>query len=118
VLTLIVFASAILIKLSITMASVSASFWMAGSSFMLPSALHQVGDLAKYPITVYSTAIQAGLTLVIPFAFIGFFPATAVLGHGASAWIGWLTPAVAAYSVLVAWQLFRLGLRRYESSGN
>ena len=112
------FLSAVLIKLSVTLASTSACFWVFGASFMLPTALHQVGELAKYPVSVYSAGIRVALTVVIPFAFVSFYPAAAVLGHGQDSWVGLLTPLVAGYCVVVAGAVFRRGLRRYESSGN
>ena len=85
---------------------------------MFAFAMHQVGDLARYPITVYAIGIRATLTLLVPFAFVSFFPASALLGRGDYAWVGWLTPLVAAYCVAVAGWVFRRGLRRYESAGN
>jgi ABC-2 type transport system permease protein len=80
--------------------------------------MHQVGDLARYPLTVYSVGIQAALTVFVPFAFVSFFPASAVLGRDGYGWVGWATPLVALYCVAVAGLVFRRGLRQYESSGS
>jgi ABC-2 type transport system permease protein len=114
---LVLFASAIVIKLAITLATNTPVFWLMSPNLSLSYAVHQIGELGRYPVTIYASVVQVGISVVIPFAFVGFFPASAVLGHGGWSWIGWTTPLVAAYSVLVAGWLFRRGLIRYESAG-
>ncbi|WP_233605962.1 ABC-2 family transporter protein [Micromonospora sp. Llam0] len=78
-------------------------------------------------MSVYTFGVRLVLVVGLPFAFVGFFPASAVLGAGGDdavragvgpTWLGWLTPLVAAYCVAVAALIFRAGLRRYESAGN
>jgi ABC-2 type transport system permease protein len=49
---------------------------------------------------------------------VSFFPASALLDRGEFAWVGWLTPLVAAYCLAMAGLVFRRGLRRYESTGS
>jgi len=110
--------SAICVKLAISLATTAASFWLSGPFSVFAYAMHQVGDLARYPITIYGAGLRIAIGLVVPFAFVSFFPISALLGHGDFSWLGLLTPLVAAYCVVVAGQLFRRGLRRYESAGN
>lgn len=113
--------SGVLVKLAITLASATLAFWAPGGSFMFPSALHEVGNLAQYPITVYSLGVRVALSLVVPFAFVGFYPAAALLdpaGSPLATTFGLLTPVVAVYCVGLAGWLMRIGLRRYESAGN
>ncbi|WP_269203877.1 ABC-2 family transporter protein [Motilibacter peucedani] len=58
------------------------------------------------------------LTVALPYAFMSFLPATALLQDRHLWQVGLLTPLVAAYCLgLGAW-LFRRGLVRYESSGH
>jgi len=114
---LVLFVSAITIKVSISLATNATSFWTFSPFSIFAFAMHQVGDLARYPLNVYTLGIRAALTGLVPFAFISYFPAGALLGHGQYAWVGWLTPLVAAYCLGVAWLVFRTGLRRYEGAG-
>jgi ABC-2 type transport system permease protein len=58
------------------------------------------------------------LGFVIPFAFVSVFPVSFVLDADRYAWLGLLTPLVAAYCLWLALFIFRRGLRRYESAGN
>ena len=80
--------------------------------------VHQLGEFAKYPITIYSLAVKALIVVAIPFAFISFFPTAFIFGVGGVVDQGLLTPLVAVYCVLMAVWLFNIGLRRYESTGH
>ncbi|MFY1651181.1 ABC transporter permease [Solwaraspora sp. WMMB762] len=121
------FASGMAVKLSISLATNSSAFWLQSPHSIFAYAVHQIGDLARYPVSVYTFGVRLVLVVGLPFAFVGFFPASAVLGAGGGdavragvgpTWLGWLTPLVAAYCVAVAALIFRSGLRRYESAGN
>src|SRR5262245_8111412 len=114
----VLFVSAVLVKLAINVATNSSAFWLVSPFSIFAYAMHQIGDLARYPITVYSFGIQFTIGVVVPFAFVSFFPVTALLGQARFGWIGLLTRAVAAYCVFVAAWVFRAGLRRYEGAGN
>jgi len=114
----VLFVSAVLVKLAINVATNSSAFWLVSPFAIFAYAIHQVGDLARYPITVYSFGIQFAIGAVVPFAFVSFFPVSALLGQARFGWIGLLTPVVAAYCVFVAAWVFRAGLRRYEGAGN
>ncbi|GAA3923684.1 ABC transporter permease [Actinoplanes auranticolor] len=110
--------SSVVIKVSINLATNAVSFWLASPTPMFAFAMHQVGDLARFPLTIYPLALKAALGVVLPFAFIGFFPIAFLLDTGQSRWIGLLTPLVAAYCAGAAILIFKRGLRRYESAGN
>lgn len=114
----VLFVSAITIRVSINLATNASVFWLGGPFSTFAFAMHQVGDLARYPLTVYAIGIRVILTVFMPFAFVSFFPASAILGTGRFGWVGWLTPLVALYCLGVAGFVFRRGLRRYEGAGS
>jgi len=116
-LALVLFLSAVIVKLAINLATNSSAFWLATPFATFSFAMHSLGDLARYPITIYSVGIRTLITAAVPFAFVSFFPAAAILGRGTAWWVGLLTPAVALWCLFVASTLFRRGLRRYESAG-
>ncbi|MEV6929760.1 ABC-2 family transporter protein [Dactylosporangium sp. NPDC051485] len=113
----VVIVSAIAIKVAINLATNAAAFWMQSPGPIFAFAVHQAGDLARFPISVYPLALKAALGFALPFAFVSFFPVTFLLGHG-QAWVGLLTPLVAVYCLAMAAWIFRRGLTRYESAGN
>jgi ABC-2 type transport system permease protein len=110
--------SAIVIKVSINLATNAVSFWLSSPSPLFAFAVHQIGDLARFPLSIYPFALKAVLGVALPFAFVSFFPIAFLRGFGPAPWIGLLTPLVAAYCAAAASVIFRRGLRRYESAGN
>jgi ABC-2 type transport system permease protein len=87
----------------------------------VPVALHEVGNFAQYPITIYSVAVRIVLSTVLPFAFVSFYPAVALMNpedDPAAVMLGLSTPLVALACAVAAHRLFVLGLRRYEGAGN
>jgi ABC-2 type transport system permease protein len=62
--------------------------------------------------------VQALITVVVPYAFISFYPASTLFGKMPWGQYGWLAPVVAIYAACMAGLIFRRGLRRYESTGN
>jgi ABC-2 type transport system permease protein len=114
----VLLAGAIVIKLAINLATNAASFWLSSPSPIFAFAVHTIGDLARFPLSIYPAVLKAALGILVPFAFISFFPAAYLLDEGANRWIGLLTPVVAVYCAVVALVIFKRGLRRYESAGN
>lgn len=113
---ILLLVAAIAIKVSINLLTNSVSFWSSSPMPLFAFAVHQVGELARFPLSIYPMALKAVLGFVLPFAFIGYFPAAYLLDS--SSWLGLLTPLVAAYCVGLALFTFHRGLRRYESAGN
>ena len=114
----ILIASAATIRVAINLGSAASAFWIKAPWSMVPMFVHQLGEFAKYPITIYSVAVQALIVIAVPFAFVSFFPTAFIFGVDAWSIQGFLTPLVAIYSVLMAVWLFNVGLRRYESTGH
>ena len=112
---LVLVASTVVIKVAINLATNSASFWLRSPSPLFALAVHQAGELARFPLSIYAVPLQGLLVYILPFAFVSFFPISFLVGHD-PAWPGLLTPLVAIYCALVAWWVFRAGLRRYESA--
>jgi ABC-2 type transport system permease protein len=110
--------SALVIRGAIILASNAAVFWVPGLGVTLAVAVGDIGDFAKYPLTIYALGVQALITWVLPFAFISFYPAALIFGRPEGQVLGWLTPLVAVVSGLLALGIFRAGLRRYESTGH
>jgi ABC-2 type transport system permease protein len=115
--SLVLFASAGAIHLSIVTVTNSVSFWIPGRHPFIAVTVHTFEDMVKYPLTIYGFGLRAVYTVVVPFAFVTFFPVSWLLGR-AGGWVGLLTPLVAVYCIWLARNIFRRGLRRYESAGH
>ena len=112
-----VFAGAI-IYTSIKLLFASLAFWMKVSGPVLYTA-YQLADFAKYPSEIYQTGVRFIITWIIPFAFVAYLPASYFLNPGVSAWstIG-VECILAVVFFAIAYGVFLLGSRKYESAGN
>jgi ABC-2 type transport system permease protein len=111
-------ASAATIRVALNLGTAASGFWIRNPWSMVPMFVHQLGELAKYPITIYSLGVQALIVVAIPFAFVSFFPTAFIFGLDAWSLPALLTPLVAVYCLFVAVSIFRRGMRNYESSGH
>lgn len=78
-------------------------------------------QLIHYPANIYHPALQAFLTAVVPFAFVNFFPAHALLDRAARLpWplLAWATPLVGAAFFYLCYRFWMSGLRRYAGAGS
>lgn len=117
VLGIILLVSACAVKIGLNLATNAVAFWIRSPWSMVPFSLHTLGELTRYPLTIYSLGVRLALSVVLPYAFMSFFPATAILGRGPVPWLGYLTPVLAIYCLALGIGVFNLGLRRYESTG-
>ncbi|MEK5477181.1 ABC-2 family transporter protein [Paenibacillus sp. FSL R5-0407] len=118
VMAVLLFASAMTIRVAINLAANCSAFWIRSSGNAFPIMVHNLGEFAKYPITIFSLGLQLFISIIVPFAFVSFFPAAAMFGKEPWSYWGWFSPLVAAYFVGLALLILRIGLRRYESAGN
>lgn len=76
----------------------------------------------SYPLTVFGSAVQWVMTWVLPVAFIAWVPAAVILDHtaglGVSPTMAWLAPAVGAVFFGLGYQVWRVMLRWYGSTGS
>jgi ABC-2 type transport system permease protein len=72
----------------------------------------------RYPLSIYSGYIQFLLSWIIPFGFATFYPSARLLGRPEFRIYAPLIPLVAAAVFLLAATSWRIGLRRYSSTGS
>ena len=116
-LALVVTVFATLIYTSLKIMTAAISFWTKSSGH-ITHMLYMTNDFSKYPVTIYSKAVAAFITYVIPFAFTAYYPASYFLtGNNPLFCIG---GTVIAGTVLFALALFiwGRGVRAYESAGS
>ncbi len=85
--------------------------WIA-NAFLFPTA--------RYPMHIYGQVLAALLTFVFPYGFIAYYPAQHFLQITSTdypAFFPYLSPLVAAATLLVALGCWTLGLKHYKSTG-
>ncbi|GHO84595.1 ABC transporter permease [Dictyobacter formicarum] len=100
----------------------SLSFWLTDAqrfSFMVRTFNDY---FTIYPLTIYNTGLQVILTFIIPVAFIGYYPATLFLNRTGevpfTSLLAYGTPVVGIGIFILAYCIWKLGLRYYQSTGS
>jgi len=76
--------------------------------------------LKMYPITIFPRSIQFIFTVVLPYAFINFYPVQVLLGKRDGLFMPytlWLSPVVAAVLLGITALCWKAASRKYESAG-
>jgi ABC-2 type transport system permease protein len=91
-------------------------FWLM-DSVPVTRVIFEMHEFAKYPLTIYPRAIGALLTLLIPYGFASFYPASYLLGRNVAPALAWGAPLVAVFLLSIAMGVWRFGLKHYSSTG-
>jgi ABC-2 type transport system permease protein len=107
---------------SIWVAFSTITFWSTESREVVNSFTYGGNFLSQYPLEIYSPWLRRLFAIVVPIAFVNYFPALYVLDKddpfGAPAFVDLLSPLVAVVMVLVARAAWRNGIRHYRSTGS
>jgi ABC-2 type transport system permease protein len=98
------------------------AFWTKRSRNLISMSVATLERTTMYPLTLYPHAVQAVLTFLFPIGFISFYPAESFLGKTSSLelplGIAIWTPIAGIVCMAVAYTIFKMGLRKYESAGS
>lgn len=112
--------SAFVIFSSVTVLTGAICFWMIKSEevvSLLTDNNYGLKNFCDYPIRIYKKGMRIILTFVVPYAFTGYYPVATLLGKDvSSAFMGKLSPLIAAVTGILSCVLWRRGLKRYNSA--
>ena len=112
-------ASSVVLIASVTLATNSIGFWVPTATGAFPNFVNNLMELAKFPITIYGQLVQWALTVVLPFAFISYYPAVLLLGKpSAHPWLAYLSVLAGPVVALLVSRLWQRGLARYQGAGH
>jgi len=98
------------------------AFWTVESLEIANVLTYGGVQAAQYPLALYANWFRRVLTFVVPLACVAYYPALAILGKpdplGAPAWMGEVSPLAGFVFLAAAFGAWRLGLRRYASTGS
>lgn len=80
--------------------------------------MYNIQNYGRYPVTIYNRAIQVLLTWIIPFAFVGIYPAALFLQRDEMRSMAILTPVVGAVFLAIGLVSWNYGVRRYKGAGS
>jgi ABC-2 type transport system permease protein len=93
------------------------SFWFEDRIGIHPPVWNAIA-FGRYPLSIYSPAIQFILSWVIPFGFASFYPSVRLLGRSEFKAYAPLIPLVAAICLAIAIATWNFGTRHYSSTGS
>ncbi|MDD5190636.1 MAG: ABC-2 family transporter protein [Dehalococcoidales bacterium] len=99
----------------------SFSFWTSSPNSFRDTIFQNARSIVHYPLNIYGKIFQVVLTFIIPFAFVGFYPAQYLLGKGPTLFhpiLQYSAPVVGVGMCLGAYQFWRAGINHYESTGS
>jgi ABC-2 type transport system permease protein len=105
-----------LIFVALNLLTAVSAFWIQ-DSVPVTRAVFETNEFAKYPLPIYGRAISIVLTWIIPYGFASFYPASYLMGRDIGA-LAWFPPFVALVLLLIAYRVWRFGLRHYTSTGS
>lgn len=98
------------------------SFWTVGSIEMVNAISYGGSDLAQYPIHIYGRAFRFVFTWLLPLGLVIYYPTLILLDKPDPLGLAGAAPVLGplltlAFVLAVGW-LWRLGVRRYHSTGS
>jgi ABC-2 type transport system permease protein len=102
-----------LIFTSFGIISQSLAFWLGNAEGLAAQYTNALIGFATYPTVIFRGAIKVALFSLLPAGFIAYVPVQLLREFSLPLLLGLLLFAIGG--MLVAWLVFRAGLRRYES---
>ncbi|MFH0130867.1 ABC transporter permease [Variovorax sp. VaC1] len=115
-------AGGIALFLGILVLQGTLAFWTVESLEIANVLTYGGVQAAQYPLALYANWFRRVLTFAVPLACVAYYPALAILGKtdplGAPGWVGMVSPLAGFVFLAAAFGVWRLGLRRYASTGS
>ncbi|HWI65357.1 MAG TPA: ABC-2 family transporter protein [Symbiobacteriaceae bacterium] len=93
-----------------------ASFWIM-DSIPVTLAVFQTNEFAKFPLEIYRKSIGVVMTWLVPYGLTSFYPASYLLGRNIG-YMAWAMVPVSAVLLGVGYELWKVGLKHYGSTGS
>jgi ABC-2 type transport system permease protein len=108
---------AAIIYVSIFLILSTVSFWFEDRIGVHPPVWNVIA-FGRYPLSIYSGAVQFFLCWIIPFGLASFYPSVRLLGRAVTPEYIRFVPVVAAVFLTMAISLWNFGTRHYSSTGS
>ncbi|ANE45395.1 ABC transporter permease [Paenibacillus swuensis] len=106
-----------MIYMGIYTALTAIAFFSDAPTGILP-LMWNIQNYGRYPVTIYNKAIRILLTWILPFAFVGIYPAAFFLHKEVSRGFSLLTPVVGLVFLWIGLTVWKYGVKRYRGAGS
>lgn len=107
----------VLVYMGLYTALAAISFYTDAPTGIAP-LMYNIQNYGRYPIQIYNKGIRFLLTWLLPFAFVGVYPASFFLERHRDPVMAWLTPAMGAIVWAIGLSVWRTGVKRYRGAGS
>jgi ABC-2 type transport system permease protein len=114
---LVLASTAAFIYTGVFLGLTSVSFWHEDRMGLSPP-VYNVIRFSRYPLTIFSPLVRLFLTFVLPFAWVAFYPAAWFIGTPEFRRFSWFTPLVGLAVFVLAYAIWKRGVRQYASTGS
>ncbi|WP_027085492.1 ABC transporter permease [Cohnella panacarvi] len=119
---IVIFLSGALIQAAGLIVTSVPAFWVVENSGIKEIFFFEFKSFVKYPISIYHKSIQIILTMVLPYAFINFFPVQVLLKKndyvGFNHSLPYISPLVGVFCFTIAYLFWKKGINNYSSTGS
>jgi ABC-2 type transport system permease protein len=114
---IIMVVGGMLIYAGIFISIATIGFWSDSRTDIMPM-MYNISNYGRYPVNIYNRIIQFVLTWILPFAFVGVYPASYFLQK--EEWYGYafFTPVMGILFFGIAILLWNAGVKKYRGAGN
>ncbi|SFB59293.1 ABC-2 type transport system permease protein [Cohnella sp. OV330] len=116
-LTLLIVCTGTVIMFAVGLATAAVGFWTTRTEDLSVLTDNASTTACQLPLSLFPDWLRTLLLTVVPFGFINYVPAMFIVR---SEWGWWTVPATAAVAALslgAALALWRVGVRKYQSTG-
>jgi ABC-2 type transport system permease protein len=95
------------------------AFIWVRTNFMF-TLFFRIREFTSYPISIYGSVLQIILVLVVPVAFINFFPSAFLLEKEApllGSWGMWIAPLIGPAIFWLGYRFWMICINRYQGAG-
>ncbi|MFC5702472.1 ABC transporter permease [Cohnella faecalis] len=114
---IVMIAGSMLIYAGLYTTLAALSFYSDAPTGIIP-LMFNIQNYGRYPVQIYNKAIRFLLTWVLPFAFVGVYPASFFLDRHGDLWLSLITPAVGIVAAAIGLAVWNRGVHRYRGAGS
>jgi ABC-2 type transport system permease protein len=115
-------AGAVCVFLGLLVLQATTAFWTTETLEVWNAFTYGGVTMSQYPLPIYRSWFRDLFTYVIPLGCVSYLPGVAILGRpdplGTPVVVQWLAPLAGPVFLMIALQIWRLGVRHYRSTGS
>ena len=108
--TIVIYASLFILKAGIT-------FFTTQSLEIMNIFTDGTRDLAQYPLNIYQKWVQNFFTYILPIALVNYYPLLYLIGRTDNK-LYMLLPIFTLIFIIPCYAVWKIGIRKYKSTGS